>query len=199
MNDMEFLAKVSLFSLVSESDLERIAKLASRHRFDTGDIIIREGDPDKRLFVIVSGEVEVIKGLGGKNERHVATLGPLSYFGEMALIDDLVRSASVVGKEETEVLCLHQWNLRREIERSPAIAFELLQMLSRRIRAIEKSMIHTLGTFLPVCANCKNIREVDGSWTPIEEYIADHSETEFSHSICPGCSKKLYPEFYKDD
>jgi len=72
-------------------------------------------------------------------------------------------------------------------------------MLSRRIRAIEKSMINTLGAYLPVCANCKNIREVDGLWTPIEEYIADHSETEFSHSICPECLKKLYPEYYKDD
>ena len=196
MNDVEFLAKVSLFSLVSESDLERIAKLASRHRFHTGDIIIREGDPDKRLFIIVSGKVEVIKGLGGKNERRVATLGPLSYFGEMALIDDLVRSASVVGKEETEVLCLHQWNLRREIERSPAIAFELLQMLSRRLRAMEKSALNTLGEFLPTCASCRKIREKDGSWTSLEKYISDHSETEFSHSICPECAERLYPQFY---
>lgn len=196
MNDVEFLARVSLFSLVRKSDLERIAKLAGREMFHAGEIIIREGDPDKTLFMIVSGEVEVIKGLGGKNEIRMATLGPLSYFGEMALIDDLVRSASVVAKQETEVLCLHQWNLRREIERSPAIAFELLQMLSRRLRAIEKRTLNILGDFLPTCASCKKIREEDGSWTSLEKYLSDRSVTEFSHSICPECAQRLYPQFY---
>jgi signal-transduction protein with cAMP-binding, CBS, and nucleotidyltransferase domain len=60
MNDAEFLARVSLFSLMTKSELERIAKLAGRHMFHAGDIIIREGDPDKRLFIIISAEVEVI-------------------------------------------------------------------------------------------------------------------------------------------
>jgi signal-transduction protein with cAMP-binding, CBS, and nucleotidyltransferase domain len=50
MNDAAFLARVSLFSLMTKSELERIAKLAGRHMFHAGDIIIREGDPDKRLF-----------------------------------------------------------------------------------------------------------------------------------------------------
>jgi hypothetical protein len=77
------------------------------------------------------------------------------------------------------------------------MAFELLQELSQRIRAIEKTMINTLGAFLPICANCKRIRENNGSWTPIDSYISDHSETEFSHSICPECTKKLYPEYAK--
>ena len=81
INDVEFLAKVTLFSLVRKSELERIAKLASRLRFHAGEVIIREGDPDKRLFIIVSGEVEVIKGLGGKNERHVANLALSAILG----------------------------------------------------------------------------------------------------------------------
>ena len=77
------------------------------------------------------------------------------------------------------------------------MAVELLQMLSQRIRANEKFIRNTLGSFLPICANCKKIREDDDSWTAIEVYIRDHSETEFSHGICPECAKKLYPEFYK--
>ncbi|UCG81607.1 MAG: Crp/Fnr family transcriptional regulator [Desulfobacterales bacterium] len=104
------------------------------------------------------------------------------------------RSASVIAKEDTQVLSIEQWSLRQEIEKYPTIAFELLQVLSRRIRAIEKSMINTLGTFLPICANCKKIREDHGSWTSIEQYVTEHSETEFSHSVCPECAKKLYPE-----
>jgi len=199
MKKADLLSRVSVFSQMKREDLQRIADLAQFHVFHEGDVIIREGEPGSQLFIIVSGRVDVIKGLGEKNERRVRIFGPHSYFGEMALIDGLVRSASVVAKKETQVLCLDQLNLRQEIEKYPALAIDLLQMLSRRIRAIEKSMVTTLGAFLPVCANCKNIREVDGSWTPIEEYIADHSETEFSHSFCPECLKKLYPEYYKGD
>lgn len=197
MNEAEVLAKVSLFSGMKASDLERIASLAQSHVFQAGETIIREGDRDGRLFVIVSGEVEVIKGLGRKNERHVRNLGPLSYFGEMALIDDLVRSASIVAREQTEVLILDQWNLRQEIERYPAMAFELLRMLSQRIRAIEKTIVDAIDGLLPICAHCKKIREDDGSWVSIEKYITDHSEAEFSHGLCPDCVKELYPQYAK--
>ncbi len=197
MNKAEVLAKVSLFSGMKASDLERIASLAKSHVFQEGETIIREGDRDGRLFVIVSGEVDVIKGLGKKNERYVRTLGPLSYFGEMALIDDLVRSASVVAKGETGVLILDQGSLRQNIERYPAMAFELMRMLSQRIRAIEKTIVDAIGGLLPICAHCKKIREDDGSWVPVEKYISDHSEAEFSHGLCPDCVESLYPQYAK--
>ncbi|MGD8982611.1 MAG: cyclic nucleotide-binding domain-containing protein [Desulfobacteraceae bacterium] len=197
MNEVEVLAKVSLFSGMKASDLERIASLAQSHVFQAGETIIREGDRDGRLFVVVSGEVDVIKGLGKKNERYVRTLGPLSYFGEMALIDDLVRSASVVAKGETGVLILDQWSLHQDIERYPAMAFELMRMLSQRIRAIEKTIVDAIGGLLPICAHCKKIREDDGSWVSIEKYISDHSEAEFSHGLCPDCVKELYPQYAK--
>ena len=128
-NHADFLAKVSLFSLMKKGDLKRIAKLAQHHSFGEGDVIIREGDRDRRLFIIVSGEVEVTRNLDTKTEKSVRTLGPPSYFGEMALIDDLVRSASVVAREESRLLSLDHWNLREEIEKYPAMAMELLQML----------------------------------------------------------------------
>ena len=179
------------------SDVERIASLAQSHVFQAGETIIREGDRDGRLFVVVSGEVEIIKALGKKNERYVRTLGPLSYFGEMALIDDLVRSASVVAKGETDVLILDQWSLRQDIERYPAMAFELMRMLSQRIRAIEKTIVDAIGGLLPICAHCKKIREDDGSWVSIEKYISDHSEAEFSHGLCPDCVQELYPQYAK--
>ncbi len=198
-NEVDLLAKVSIFSLMKKRDLRRLANLAHRHSFKKGDVIIKEGERDERLLIIVSGEVEVIKNMGGKNERRINTLGPNTYFGEMALIDDLVRSASVIAKNNVRLLSLEKWNLREEIEKYPIIAVELLQMLSRRIRVIEKSIINTLGAILPICANCKKIREDSGAWTSIEEYIKEHSETEFSHSVCPECAKKLYPEFYNFD
>ena len=196
-DEASFLARVSVFSSLTEKELERIAALMKRLVFGRGDFIIREGDDDTRLFVIVSGEVEVIRDFGGRKERCARTLGPYGYFGEMSLIDDLVRSASVRAKEDTQVLCLDRWDLRSEIERNPSLAIHLLQMLSRRIRTNEKTMAIALEAFLPTCANCRSIREPNGSWTPIEEYLADRSETEFGHGICPKCAKKLYPQYAK--
>lgn len=59
--------------------------------------------------------------------------------------------------------------------------------------ALEK--VKLLSGLLPICASCKKIRDDKGYWNRIESYIEDHSEAEFTHSICPQCKKKLYPEF----
>jgi len=58
--------------------------------------------------------------------------------------------------------------------------------------------VKTLNSLLPICASCKKIRDDSGYWNQIESYISDHSEAEFSHSICPKCAKKLYPEIYEE-
>jgi len=54
--------------------------------------------------------------------------------------------------------------------------------------------VKTLGGLLPICASCKKIRDDKGYWNQLEDYIRKHSEAEFSHSVCPGCAKKLYPD-----
>ena len=197
MNEIDFLAKVPIFNLMKKEDLERISKILQLQTFEAGDIIIQEGDTDKRLFMIVQGRVEVVKYMGTKKETPIGVLGPLNYFGEMALIDDLERSASVVAREHTRIFMLGQWDLLQEIKNYPEIAIELLQMLTRRVRILEMTLMNTLGTFLTVCSKCRKIREKDGEWTSMERYISEHSATEFSHGICPDCVKELYPELAK--
>jgi len=59
--------------------------------------------------------------------------------------------------------------------------------------------VKTLSGLLPICASCKKIRDDSGYWNQIETYIRDHSEAEFSHSICPECAKKLYPDLDIND
>jgi hypothetical protein len=61
--------------------------------------------------------------------------------------------------------------------------------------------IKQLRGILPICAHCKKIRDDNGYWNQVESYIQRHSEAEFSHSICPECAKKYYPEYtvYKSD
>jgi len=57
--------------------------------------------------------------------------------------------------------------------------------------------IKVLSGMLPICASCKKIRDDKGYWNQIESYISKHSEVQFSHSVCPDCMEKLYPEIYK--
>jgi PAS domain S-box-containing protein len=58
------------------------------------------------------------------------------------------------------------------------------------------AQVKTLSGMLPICSSCKKIRDDQGYWNQIEVYISEHSQTAFSHSICPECAKKLYPEYY---
>jgi hypothetical protein len=54
--------------------------------------------------------------------------------------------------------------------------------------------VKTLSGFLPICASCKKIRDDNGYWNQIEAYLSAHSEVEFSHSLCPECARKLFPD-----
>jgi hypothetical protein len=66
----------------------------------------------------------------------------------------------------------------------------LFTKLYKRIRFLEG--------FIPICANCKKIRNTEDQWEQMEKYIARHSLAQFSHSICPDCARQLYPKFYND-
>jgi PAS domain S-box-containing protein len=77
------------------------------------------------------------------------------------------------------------------------LAEERFKEESRKLKeALEE--VKRLSGLLPICAECKMIRNDEGYWTKIEEYIESHSEAEFTHGICPKCAKKLYPELYKE-
>lgn len=92
---------------------------------------------------------------------------------------------------------------QEEIERALIIALarhkDLMEI--RRINSeLEEAMkeIKILHGILPICANCKKIRDDKGLWHQIEMYIRDHSNTEFTHTICPHCTHKLYPQLFKE-
>lgn len=66
--------------------------------------------------------------------------------------------------------------------------------VAEREKALED--IKVLRGFLPICASCKKIRDDQGYWSLIEDYIITHSEADFSHGMCPSCARELYPELY---
>ncbi len=194
MDNLETLARVPLFSLMKKRDLNKIADMAQVLLYEPGEEIIHEGDSDGRLFVILEGEVEVIKNLGQPNWRRLNRLGPGAYFGEMAVLGNSLRTASVVAVGQSTLMCLSDFDLRAAMEKYPNIAIELLQTLARRLEEKEQRLVKVLGGLLPICSHCKRIRQPDGTWVPVESYVHRHSEADFSHGICPDCRKEHYPE-----
>ena len=188
---IDSLATVSLFSHLKEEELQRLAGQSRYCSFKFGDVIIQEGERDDRLYILISGKVNIFKSYGTKKEKRLRILEPPAYFGELALIDDLVRSATVVAMRDTKTLCLDKLNLDREIERSPLIAKKLLQMLNRRLLALEKTLVNATGGVIPICATCKKIINEKGAWMTIEQYIMDYTEFILSHGICPECRDTL--------
>lgn len=72
----------------------------------------------------------------------------------------------------------------------------IILFIHERILNDYLSQIRTMRGLIPICANCKNIRDDKGYWKQVEVYIHEHSEADFTHSICPDCAKKLYPDIY---
>lgn len=83
--------------------------------------------------------------------------------------------------------------LQRLVDRKTTELNNANQELQKRLKEIK-----TLSGLLPICASCKKIRDDKGYWNQIEDYITTHSEAQFSHSVCPQCCKKLYPELYDE-
>jgi hypothetical protein len=71
----------------------------------------------------------------------------------------------------------------------------------RLIRGLQNALanIKTLHGLLPICFSCKQIRDDKGYWNQIDTYVRDHTNAEFTHSICPACAQKLYPGLYRGE
>jgi CRP/FNR family transcriptional regulator, cyclic AMP receptor protein len=128
----EVIGAVPLFAGLSEAETERLASLFKEREFVAGETIIKEGVGAAAFFVILSGEVAV-----SVHGKPVSTLTRGDYFGEVALIDEGARSATVTAT--TDVLChgLTYWEFRPLVQTNATIAWNLLQNLARRLRSAE--------------------------------------------------------------
>jgi len=104
-----------------------------------------------------------------------------------------------IEKRETKSLSSANMSLQREMDERKRVEKEREKLIHELQEALDK--VKTLSGLLPICSSCKKIRDDNGYWNQIEVYIRDHSEADFSHSICPGCAKELYPdlEIYDND
>jgi CRP-like cAMP-binding protein len=103
--------------------------------YEDGEIIIRQGEIGDCMYVIQEGEVEILLE-EGENQVHVATRKEGEFFGEMALFDRDVRSATVRAKGGARILTVDKGNLLTRIHKDPSMAFRVLETMSNRIREL---------------------------------------------------------------
>ncbi len=137
MDIVGMLERTPIFSELSKRDLSGLAQTARQRRYAAGEVIIKEGGAAVGCFIVASGEVEVVKGLDSPDQEVLATLGPGDFFGEMAIIDDAPRSATVRAIEDTECVAITRWDFMAEVRTRPDIAIHMLPVLVKRIRAAE--------------------------------------------------------------
>ena len=131
---VELLRRVPLFTDFDKGDLERLARSFKERTFEAGHTVAEEGKGGAGFFVIESGEASVsVRG----EER--AKLGPGDYFGEIALIDDGARSATITADSDLRCYGLASWEFRPLVESSASIAWQLLETLAKRLRAAQSS------------------------------------------------------------
>jgi CRP/FNR family cyclic AMP-dependent transcriptional regulator len=136
------LTNVELFADLNKEDLSRLARLTVVRDYRDGDVIVRENEAGVAFYIIARGKVEVVKGLGSADEHVVDTLGEEQFFGEMALFDNQVRSASVRASGDVQCLVLTKWDFNAELTQNSHIAVAMLAVLARRIRDMTEAATH---------------------------------------------------------
>jgi two-component system, response regulator PdtaR len=131
----------------------------------------------------------------GESEKNAPIIVLTGLDDEGVAIQALQHSVQdYLNKNRTDSTLLHR-SIKYSIERFNNIR-EKENLISELKEALDN--IKTLRGLLPICAGCKNIRNDDGYWIQVESYLKSHSGLDFTHSICPDCVKKLYPEFSRN-
>ena len=138
MEKVDVLKTSPLFEMLSQPELEVLAELSKLRHYAPGDIVFEEGDLGDSLYVIVTGQLDVVKRIDPSGERLLATLKDRDFFGEMSLVDKEYRSATVRAKTEAQLLQLSAENLiafRRTYKDGFAfLLINIARVLSGRLR-----------------------------------------------------------------
>ena len=137
------LARVDLFSGLRKKELKEVATCCREGKYSPGSVLISQGEQGLGLFIITTGTVRITrKNSPDEAEEVLGTAGAGDVIGEMALLDDMPRSATVTAVDDVTVLVLPFWDfriiLRRILRSDPDVGLDLLAILSRRLRKAEQ-------------------------------------------------------------
>ena len=134
------LRNVPLFAMLSENQLAVLTSVVSRRSFPRGTMIMAAGDETDSLYLVISGRLKVMMSDDEGREVILSMLGPDEYFGEMGLIDDNTRSASVISVEPCELLVLAKRDFRKCLSENFEMALTVMRGLVKRLREADRKI-----------------------------------------------------------
>ncbi len=139
MDEITLLRQIPLFAALPQEQLAALAQSLDRRVYRKGQTILREGDPGESLFVIISGQVRIYTLSPDGHELSVWICSKGDFFGEMALLTNQPRSASVEAMRRTEVLVLYRQAFRDHLLSNPQAAIHIIETLTERLRRTTES------------------------------------------------------------
>lgn len=130
----ELLRRVPLFMTLAPEELEQVAQVAVPRRFAANQVVFREGDASDTCYVIRDGHVRAVRAHPDGRTITLAQFGPGDFFGELAMLDEERRSATIETLEETEAIAILGSDMRRLLREHPEISVKLIAALGRRLR-----------------------------------------------------------------
>ncbi|MCL4185809.1 MAG: cyclic nucleotide-binding domain-containing protein [Burkholderiaceae bacterium] len=139
-----FLRRVPLLSSLNEQQLETLAAGSTRRNFPKGRTIVAEGEPSQTLYILLSGRAKVQRSDSEGKEVILAVLGSGDFFGEMSLIDEAPRSASVITLESCDFMAINKDSFKSMLMQSNEMCMAVMKGMVRRLREADKK-IETLA------------------------------------------------------
>ena len=138
------LSQVPLFSELTRRELKRVARIAHQRDYAHGERLFQMGHPGAAMFVIKSGKVDIVIPQEGSSDLLLASLGPGTFMGELALLDDSPRSASAVAAEDAQAIAFFRSDFNKLIEKEAAIGSkvlkELAQIIGQRLKVTNQQL-----------------------------------------------------------
>jgi CRP/FNR family cyclic AMP-dependent transcriptional regulator len=135
------LGALPMLSGLNPRQRARLAARATTHIYPAGSVIVRQGDTSMALYVVLSGAARVERDNEGGDPIPLGELQPGGMFGEMGLVDDVTRSATVVALQRTECILLAKWDFEKAFRQDAQVGLALLRDLTARVRTLESRLV----------------------------------------------------------
>ncbi len=135
---MDHLRKVDLFSALSDEELQSVSDRKIVRRYPKDAVILNEGDHSDALYVIKEGKVKVVKSGPDGKEVVIALMAAGDYFGEISLIDEQPRSASIIAKQNSELIIIRKSDFQEILMSNPTFALNVMRGFCERLRSADR-------------------------------------------------------------
>lgn len=180
--------------LVEDIELDERTRQPNRTQYGKPSFLSMPVFAKEELIAVLNLAGKETEEVFDTNDEHIVSImiGEIGFALENAQLHFRLEDNLKKLRQHADELTRVNRKLQKEIDGRRRVEETLRLERNKLKEALAK--VKTLSGFLPICADCKKIRDDKGYWKQIEAYIRDHSDAEFSHSICPECKNKLYAQ-----